>query len=521
MAAASPVPLIFPPGVQRDGTLFDSDRAPDSLWCRWRLGRPRKIGGFSQITDTLNGVPRRIHMFYQGPNTIIHVGTSKSLQQVVVDQNGAFVSAADRTPTTFSGGPNVGWTIDALFNAAVGSTNSALIAHAAPDLAANASSGATTPFFGQIDSQLPLIGFSDPGAVDGVYTLPQLSGGIICIPPYVFGFGNNGSIQWSAPNLPLYLGIAGGTSGAGGTRASAQKFLAAASGPQSPSALFWTTSEVFTATFIGGPATWDFARITRSSSLISTDAIVEYDNLYFWAGIDRFFVFNGTVVELPNAANLDYFFDNMNWPYAAKTTAFKIPRFGEIWFCAPLFNNTEPSHAVIYNVRENCWYDTVLPNSGRACGFQAEGLRFPVMGGTKQGPNGYSLWLHENGTDQSVNGVLSAVRSYFETPVLGSTRNQQPTNDGLSVEMFEADMVQTGDIAVTVIGGANQRAPQSTSPAVTIRQVPQVRQDQIPGLRQDKRQLRFHIESNQIGGNYIVGRNLAHMATSEDATVLG
>lgn len=515
-----PTPLIFPPGVQRDGTMFDSDRYVDSLWCRWRLGRPRKIGGYVQIVDNLLGTPRTVFMFYQGPNTIIHIGTSKGLQQVVVDQEGRFVSQADRTPATFEGGIDVGWTLDALFDAAATSNVVTLVAHAASDLAAVASSTKTVPFLGQIDSTTPLVPFSNPTPPDGNYVLPELAGGIICIPPYVFGFDINGFLQWSAPNLPQYLGVSKGTSGAGNARISAQKIVAAASGPQSPSALFWTTNELFTATFIGGPPVWDFARVTRSSSILSPGAICEYDNLYFWAGIDRFFVYNGTAIELPNSQNADFFFDNMNWPYAAKTVAIKIPRYGEIWWLAPLFNNTEPSHAIIYNLRENCWYDTILPNGGRSCGYQAEGLRFPVMGGDVQGANGFSLWLHESGNDQVVNGVYTPIRSYFETPIIGGTRNQQADNRGLSVEQFEADMIQSGPVEVTVIGGANQRAPSYPSDPVPINQVPTSRQDQIPGLRANRRQLRFHIESNTLGGNYIIGRNLAHLETTE-STILG
>lgn len=520
MTTPQPVPLNFPPGVQRDGTIFDSDRCVDAQWCRWRQARPRKMGGFTQIVDNLLGVPRRIHMFYQGPNTIIHIGTSKSLQQVVVDQNGNLVSQADRTPATFQGGIDVGWTLDALFDATPGSNIVTLVAHAVPDLAAVASSLQTIPFLGQIDSATPLVPFSNPTPADGIYVQPRLAGGVICIPPYVFGFDNNGFVQWSAPNLPNFLGVSKGTSGAGNARIGAQKIVAAASGPQSPSALFWSPSELFTATFLGGAAVWDFARVTDSSSLISTDAIAKYDNLYFWAGIDRFFVFNGTVVELPNSQNADFFFDNMNWPYASKTTAWKVPRYGEIWFAAPLFNNTEPSHAVIYNLRENCWYDTILPNGGRSCGYQAEGLRFPVLGGSVQGQKGFSLWAHENGVDQVVNGTPTAVRSFFETPIMGSTKNQSPTNQGLSVEQFEADMIQTGDVMISVVGSANQKAPESSTTPVPVRQIPQVQQDQIPGLRTSKRQLRFHIESNQVGGNYIVGRNLAHMEPSEQK-VLG
>ena len=519
MASPSPVPLIFPPGLQRDGTQLDSDRSVDALWTRWRLGRPRKIGGFTQATAMLPGIARKLSFYYSNADIIIHAGTNAGIHQVVVDQFGNFVSYADRTPATFEGGINVGWTIDALFNA--GATNSSIIAHAAPDLATTASIIKTTPFIGQIDATTPLTALSNPAPNDGVYATPELAGGILCTPPYLWGFDANGFVQWCAPNLPEYLGVSLGTSGAGNARISANKIVAGASGPISPSAFFWSLNEVFSATFVGAPAIWDFVRLTRSSSILSTDVVVEYDNLFFWAGLDRFYMYNGIVLELPNNQNQDYFFNNMNWAFASKAYGFKIPRYGEIWFCAPLFNNTECSHAIIYNIRDNTWYDTELPNGGRGTGKFDGGFRYPVMGGVVATPTGYPLWIHENGVDQIVNGLPTAIRAYFETPIFGGGKNSQPTNDGLTVEQFELDAIQSGDLTVSVIGSANQRAPVQTGQPALIREVPQVSQDQIPGLRDERRQLRFHVESNTLGGSYIIGRTFAHMASTRDARVLG
>jgi len=63
---------------------------------------------------------------------------------------------------------------------------------------------------------------------------------------------------------------------------------------------------------------------------------------------------------------------------------FKIPRFGEIWWCFPRGSATECNHAVVYNVRENFWYDTALPDSdtvsqGRTAGVFAKTYQKPFM----------------------------------------------------------------------------------------------------------------------------------------------
>ncbi len=521
--AQRPIALNFAPGVQRDGTKLDSLSAVDALWCRWRLGRPRKMRGYSEIADVLAGPARRIHMFYQGSNTIIHVGTSQSLQQIVIDANGNLVSTADRTPLSFAAGPDVGWTLDAVFDTTSDAVQ--LIAHAVPDLTAVGSDQQTTPFLGLIDSAALLGPFTNPGdtSAGNVYTQPDLAGGIVAVQPFVFGFDAYGLVQWSAPNLPNYLGIKGGSSGAGSARISAQKIVAGmplrGGGAYSPAALFWSLSEVIVASYVGSPAYFSFNTVSPSSSILSNASVIEYDGLYFWAGIDRFLVYNGTVVEVPNPFNQDWFFDNMNWDYAGKSFAFKVPRYGEIWWCAPLFGATEPSHAVIYNVREKCWYDTVLPNGGRGAGFYAQGFRYPVMGGVALGGNGYSLWLHEKGTDQIKGGVPSPVRSYYETPYLAATRKDPPTDDGYSIRQVEPDITQTGDLDVLLVGTFNPRVADATAESVTLPPYPAVTQEELASFKSTLRLPRLHFESNVLGGSYITGRNILHVGDAKDMRI--
>jgi hypothetical protein len=515
--SAKPFVLNFKPGIARDGTRFDSDQYSDGLWCRWRLGRPRKMGGYKQITDALFGTPRRIHMFYQNGQIICHVASVNGIQQVIfAHQTGELISIADRTPSTFTAGINIGFTMDAIFDTTSNVTQ--LIVHFVPDMGQIATIITTLPVIGQIDAATPLTPFSDPGAGGGSWTAPAISGGIVCVQPYVFDFDSYGLVQWSAPNLPLYLGVTGGSTGAGQARISAQKIVAGAplrgGGTQSPAALFWSLSEVITATFVGSAnGVFRFNTVSPSSSILSSRAVIEYDGLYFWVGIDRFLVFNGTVTEVPNPTNLDWFFNNLTPNYEDRVFAFKVPRYGEIWWCAPMFGNTEPSHAVIYNIRENCWYDTELPNGGRGAAFYAQGFHYPVMGGTLDPVDDkYSLWMHEFEFDEVRGDTVTPIRSYFETGVFGGPRNDPPDDQGLSFHQLEPDIDQTGDMEVYLLGQANARAPVVQGPTVPLLAIPGVPQEQFVSFTPTMplRLARLHVESNTLGGNYIGGRSIAH-----------
>ena len=525
---ANPFVLNFRPGIARDGTLFDSDQYADALWCRWRLGRPRKMGGFKQITDLLAGSPRRIHCFYQNGQVIAHIGTTSGIQQVVfAHQTGELISIADRTPPNFTAGFNIGFTFDAIFDTT--SNVVQIVAHFVPDMGQIATVTTTVPVIGQIDSTTPLIPFSDPGVPmgdGGVWTQPAVSGGIVCVQPYVFDFNSYGQVQWSAPNLPLYLGVTGGSSGAGQARISAQKIVAGAplrgGGTQSPAALFWSLSEVITATFVGtANGIFKFNTVSPSSSILSSRAMIEYDGLYFWVGIDRFLVFNGTVAEVPNPTNQDWFYDNLTPNFEDRVFAFKVPRYGEIWWCAPMFGNTEPSHAVIYNIRENCWYDTELPNGGRGAGYYAQGFHNPIMTGVTNDGNGYSLWMHEHGVDEVRGDTYTPIRSYFETGVFGGPKNPQPTDKGLSFQQLEPDIQQSGDMTVTLIGSPNARVDGKDAETIPLPAIPNVPQEEFVSFkaRQSLRLSRLRVESNTLGGTFISGRNIGH-ATESDARLM-
>ena len=516
-----PFSLDFPAGIQRDGTAFDSKKYLDALWCRFRLGRPRKMGGYQTVTDAINGVGRKIHCFYTGNNVIVHIGHSRGLQQVTLDQNGNLIGIADRTPATFAGGIDPGWTFDAMFNATASTVE--LVAHCNSNISQIASTVETAPFIGQIDIASPLVPFVNPGLTDGsTYTPPSVAGGVFCVQPYVCDFNSNGFVGWSAPLLPNTLGITGGDSTAGNNRVSAQKIVAGMAlrggGIQSPAGLVWSLSELIGFVFNGTTAVWTFSTISPSSSILAGATVVEYDGLYFWAGTDRFLVFNGTVNEVPNPYNQDWFFDNINRTYAGRSFAFKVPRYGEIWFCAPLFNSTECNYAAIYNVRENCWYDTALPNGGRGAAYFAQGFPYPIMSGVTSDTNGFSLWTHETGTDEiNLSGAVP-INSYFDSPYIGGAKNDPASNQNLSIQTLEPDLEQTGDMSVSIYQQANAKAPLNlVEGPIVIPQTPGVPQEEIIGFKKSSGRLtRIRIQSNVLGGNYISGRNLLHAEPGEE-----
>lgn len=96
-------------------------------------------------------------------------------------------------------------------------------------------------------------------------------------------------------------------------------------------------------------------------------------------------LYNGVVKEIKNTFNQNYFFDNLNYAQSQKVWAQKVPRFGEIWWFFPSGTSTECNDAVIYNIREDCWYDAGgSVGARRSAGYFSQVFHYPIAAGTTQ-----------------------------------------------------------------------------------------------------------------------------------------
>ena len=390
------------PGIKRDGTKFEGDQYVDGQWVRFQRGLPRKIGGYRSINKFLRDLPRALHEYTQDLLTYVHAGSASRVERFYID--GAYNTSVitNRTPTS-------GFTLDDgnmwQFATAYDTTNgNQIVAQVAPNLNCICNSDGGALFVGD------LLGTS---ALTQVTTVPanfSVTGGVATLPPYTFAFGNDGYAAWSVPNDPAdFTG-----SGAGNAYITGQKIVKAMplrGGPgNSPSGLFWSADSLIRGTYIGGTAVFQFDTISAQSSILAANSVIEYDGIFYWIGTDRFLMFNGVVREVENNLNLNFFFDNLNYAQRQKVFAYKVPRFGEIWWCFPFGDSTEPNHAVIYNVRENTWYDTELPNDGRGAGLFPAVFRKPLLSGVApQEAEAFSVAINAAGTGYVAGNTLAVV----------------------------------------------------------------------------------------------------------------
>jgi hypothetical protein len=540
--ATTPVILKSLPGIKRDGTRYEGDYHVDGQWVRWQRTLPRKMGGYTVVSRYLPEISRGIKTFTENGQTYIHSGGEDFLVRFTLNETGNSSLITDRTPTTYNNNADNLWQFDVIYDTQSIPAANMIVAQVAPNAGCLCNTDGGQIFLGPMTGTSPLVEITTfPAGVSA-------TGGVVALHPYLIYFGNDGTIGWSVAGAPTNLtGV-----GAGNARVAGQKIvrgLALRGGPgNAPSGLFWSADAVIRGSFVGGQEVFQFDTISPESSILSAASVIEYDGQYFWLGTDRMLMFNGVVREIPNNLNINYFYDNLNRAEAQRVWAFKVPRFGEIWWCYPRGTATECTHAIIYNLRENTWYDTELPNGGRTAGEWSPLYAAPLLCGLEQSsfvPNnrvtengdlrvtqdgdqrivtpeeGYKVWQHEYGVNEIDGQFITAVPSFFETADMSMlTPSGGSKNKWIRVESIEPDFVQSGNMTVQLTGRANAKALEVSSPERVIFAQPTTPYEQVVFFKEERRELRFKFTSNTINGDYQMGQIIAHIGEA-DGNILG
>lgn len=503
--AESVIEIISKPGVKRDGTVFEGDFYTDAQWCRWQRGRPRKMGGYNAILDSVQEVQRNAQITAFNGSYYVHCGSASQLARILLNKAGQTLGYITRTPAGFPINAMNSWQFGVMYSQSLG--DSLILAHAAPNLSDISNADTGYAYYGSLSESAPL------AAIAGT----QVSGGICALYPYFFYYGSDGYIGWSDRGDPTV--ITGGDAGA--FRATGEKVVLGiptrAGGGNAPAGLFFATDALIRASYIGGTAIFAFDRMTSGYSILSPSAVVEYGNTVYWPGADgRFLMFNGVISEIDNPMNRNWFFDNLNWDHSQKVWGTAVPAFGEIWWFYPRGDATECSHAIIMSLREKTFYDTSIE---RACGVLSQTFRWPLWFGSTPENGDYTvLWAHEYGTDKIIGANTLAIQSYYETadfflPLQEGERGGQQDMNAV-IHRIEPDFVQTGDMTVQVKG--TQYASEDAS-GQTVEFAPKTfsPNTKLLAMGQQLRQMRFRFESNVAGGDYQHGKVIGVMGPGD------
>ncbi len=480
--AAILYPLVYKAGIKRDGTTFQPEYCTEGQWVRFQHGKICKMGGMLGFLALEPGCTYMRLFPLDDNKKLIFVCIKAGIRPIILDENFNFRDGGN----WFSG-----YGIDqniVLWQATVVIYNAKqyMVFMGTPilqDITQNTPSIYTTCEVKDTDIKFTKHNTLDPSANQnsGQNHNSNLNGGLCYSNPYLFLYGSNGMVQYSRSDNPF--SFEGGDSGT--LSLGSDKVIYGTpvrGGSNAPSLLFWTMSSVVRVINIGtDKVDFHVDFIDKSSSIISTRCVVEYSNVFFWAGIDKFYVFNGVIQPMKNDINTNYFFDNVDLNYRQKIYGISQPKKGEIWWFYPEKMNApgrdpsipegEITRAIIYNEPGNYWYDTAISReAGTFCQelgiFMTYGR--PLVKTHNPDADKVRFWIHEKGTVQKIEyynagnhkqpPIFSNIPSYIKLPTISwaafnpggqNDQNGQSNQSGkgvdrwVSLKRFEPDFIMS------------------------------------------------------------------------------
>jgi hypothetical protein len=119
--------------------------------------------------------------------------------------------------------------------------------------------------------------------------------------------------------------------------------------------LIWTNSAIYSMQYLGPPYVWGFQILMDNISIMSPNSAITVNNVTYWMGTNKFYMYSGRVETLP-CALWQYIFDDINKDQAFQVFCGSNESFSEVWWFYCSQGSTTIDKYVIYNYLERVWY---------------------------------------------------------------------------------------------------------------------------------------------------------------------
>jgi hypothetical protein len=170
--------------------------------------------------------------------------------------------------------------------------------------------------------------------------------------------------------------------------------------------LVWTDAAIYSMQYLGAPYVWGFQILGDNLSIASPNVAVTANNITYWMGVDKFYMYSGRVETLPCTLR-SYVYNDINMSQAFQFFAGTNEGFNEVWWYYCSANSTTIDKYVVYNYLERIWYYGTL---GRSAWLDSP-LRVEPMATTY----GNQLVYHETGVDDGTTNPPSPITAYVQS----------------------------------------------------------------------------------------------------------
>ena len=170
--------------------------------------------------------------------------------------------------------------------------------------------------------------------------------------------------------------------------------------------LIWTDSCLYSMQYLGAPYVWGFNILMDNISVMSPNAMITANNVTYWMGTDKFYMYSGRVETLPCSLR-QFVFNDINQDQAYQVFAGLNEGFNEIWWFYCSQNSTQINKYVIYNYLDRVWYYGTMARSA----WLDSGIRqYPIAADYNN-----RILYHENGVDDNATQTTTAIDAYVQS----------------------------------------------------------------------------------------------------------
>lgn len=179
--------------------------------------------------------------------------------------------------------------------------------------------------------------------------------------------------------------------------------------------LVWSDSAVYSMQYLGPPYVYGFQLLMDNISIMSPNAAITINNVTYWMGADKFYMYSGRVETLP-CSLWQYLFDDINKDQAWQVTCGTNEGYNEVWWYYCSTGQTVVDKYIIYNYLDRVWYYGSLNRTA----WLDSSLRQNPMGTYINGvdpvgnPTGTVVY-HELGNDDSSTATTLPITAYVQS----------------------------------------------------------------------------------------------------------
>jgi hypothetical protein len=211
-------------------------------------------------------------------------------------------------------------------------------------------------------------------------------------------------VRWSDQENP-YEWVPAVTNQSGEFRLSSGSFIMGARNTRQE-ILVWTDAAIYSMQYLGPPYVWGFQILMDNISVMSPNSMITINNVTYWMGVDKFYMYSGRVETLP-CSLWQYTFEDINRDQAFQVFCGGNESYNEVWWFYCSNGSNVINKYVIYNYLERTWYYGTM---GRTAWLDSGIRQYPMAADYNS-----RMLFHESAVDDVSGTAPVPINAYVQS----------------------------------------------------------------------------------------------------------